>query len=60
MIADCSATGHAESFVSQDIDCCVVGGIGGFVVVGIEYFGGAFLVGFAYCHPCPLLALPHS
>ena len=60
MIADCSAAGGAESFVSQGADCSVVGGAEWSVVGGIEYFGDAFLVDFAYCHPSPLCALPHS
>ena len=60
MTADCSAAegaehsvvGSAESFVTQDADCSVAG--------DAECFGGAFLVGSAYCHPSPLHVLPHS
>ena len=44
MIAGCS--------VSQDIECSVV--------AGTEDFDGTFLVGFAYQHPSPPCALPHS
>ena len=68
MIAGRSAAGGTESFVSQDIGCSVVGGTEGFgsqdidcsVVGGTEGFGGACVVSFAYHHPSPLHALPHS
>ena len=60
MIAGCSTAGVAESFASQVNECSVIGGTEGSVAVGIEYSGGAFLAGFAYCHPSPLHALPHS
>ena len=64
----CSVVGGAEGFGFKDIDCSVVGGAEGFgfkdidcsVVGGAEGFGGTFMVGFAYCHPSPLHALPHS
>ena len=59
MIADCSVAGGAESLVSQDIDCSVVGGIGGFVVVGVEFLAcilGWFCI-LPYQSSC---ALPHS
>ena len=52
MIAGCSAAGGTESFASLDIGCSVVGGTDG--------FGGTIMVGFAYHHPIPLCALPHS
>ena len=60
MIAGCPMARGAESIASQDIDCSVVGCTEGSVAVGIEYFMGAFLVGFTYHHPSPLCALPHS
>ena len=41
-------------------DCSVAGGAESFVAGGVEYFGGTFLVGTAYCHPRPLHAHPHS
>ena len=52
MIAGCSVARSTESFASQDIGCSVLW--------GTEGFGGAFMIGFAYCHPSPLWALPHS
>ena len=52
MTADCSVTGGAESFVTQDVGCSVAG--------GADNFGGAFLVGSAYHHPSLLHLLPHS
>ena len=49
---DCSVAGGAERFLTQDADCSVAW--------GAEYFGGTFLVGFAYHCSSPLYALPHS
>ena len=59
MISDCFAAEDAESFVSQHVDCSVVGGAEGYVAVGIgdsvaegfvrsgaECFGGTFWVDF--------------
>ena len=54
MTDDCSAAGGAESFVTQNVNCSVAGGAEGSVA------GGAFLVGFAYCYPSLLHALPCS
>ena len=58
----------AGDFVSQYIDCFVIGDAEGFVAVGIgdsaaegfvqsgaEDFEGAFLADFVDCHPSPLL-----
>ena len=82
MIFDCSVAGGTGSFVvvavtgaettgsfvSQHVDCFVVGDTEGFVAVGIGYsvaegfvqsgaegFGGAFLANFVDCHHNPLL-----
>ena len=60
MIADSFPAGGAESFVCQDIDCSMVGGTEGSVAGGIENFGGAFMVGSAYCHSSLLHVFPHS
>ena len=68
MIAGCSAAWDTKNSVSQYIGCSVVGCTEGFgfqdidcsVVGGTECFGDTFLVGFAYHHPSPLCALPHS
>ena len=49
-----------EGSVTQDADYSVARGTEGSVAEGAEYFGGAFLVGSAYCDPRPLCALPHS
>ena len=57
---DCSVVGGTEGFGSQDIECSVVGDAKGYAAVDIEYFGGTFLVSFAYHCPSPLHALPQS
>ena len=73
MIFDCSVAEDAEGFVSQHVDCFVIGDaegsvavdIGdsmaeGFVQSGAEGFGSTFWVDFVGHHPSPLLcALLH-
>ena len=67
MIFDCSAAGD---FVSQHVDCFVIGDAEGSVAVGIgdsaaevfvwsvaEGFGDAFWVDFVGHHPSPLLCV---
>ena len=52
--AECSVAWGIESFVTQDVDCSVAGD------TEVSVAGGTFLVGFAFCHPILLCALPHS